>query len=66
MQLQPDYKFKVTKTFSFTGTLAINEIGILMRRLAGTCSLGKLSATKNVGDSDSLQVNATVTFARAA
>jgi len=27
---------------------------------------GKLSVTKNVGDGDSLQVNATVTFARAA
>ena len=57
----------MTKTFSFTGTLAINEIGIFDAASGGNMLLrGKLSATKNVGDGDSLQVNATVTFARAA
>lgn len=58
---------KVPKTFSFTGTLAINEIGVFDAASSGNMLLrGKLSATKNVGDGDSLQVNATVTFARAA
>jgi hypothetical protein len=64
---EAEYKFKVTKTFTFTGTLAINEIGIFDAASSGNMLLrGKLSATKNVGDGDSLQVNTTVTFARAA
>ena len=62
-----DYKFKVVKTFTFTGDLAINEIGIFDAASSGNMLLrGKLSAAKNVGDADSLQVTVTVTFARAA
>lgn len=62
-----DYKFKVVKTFTFTGDLAINEIGIFDAASSGNMLLrGKLSAAKNVGDGDSLQVTVTVTFARAA
>ena len=38
---EPDYKFKVTKTFSFTGTLAINEIGIFDAASGGNMLLGK-------------------------
>lgn len=62
-----DYKFKVVKTFTFTGDLAINEIGIFDAASSGNMLLrGKLSAAKNVGEGDSLQVTVTVTFARAA
>ncbi len=62
-----DYKFKVVKTFTFTGDLAINEIGIFDAASSGNMLLrGKLSAAKNVSDGDSLQVTVTVTFARAA
>jgi len=61
------YKFKVLKTFTFTGDLAINEIGVFDAAASGNMLLrGKLPATKNVGDGDSLQVTVAVTFARAA
>lgn len=64
---EADYKFKVTKTFTFTGDLAINEIAVLDADASGNMLLrGKLAATKNVGDGDSLQVSAVVTFARPA
>lgn len=62
-----DYKFKVVNTFTFTGDLSINEIGVFDAVTSGNMLLrGKLSATKNVGDGDSLQVTVEVTFARAA
>jgi len=67
-EYEADYKAKWTKTFSFTGSLSVNEVGIfnddgdpagdmLMRH--------KFSATKAVEDGDSLQIIIKETESRA-
>ena len=45
------------KTFSFTGTLAINECGVFDAASTGTMLMRhKFTSTKNVEDGDSLQL----------
>lgn len=45
------------KTFSFTGTLAINECGVFDAASTGVMLMRhKFTSTKNVDDSDSLQL----------
>jgi len=66
---EADYKATWAKTFSFSGDLAINECGIFNDDgdPAGTMLMRhKFSATKNVGDGDSLQLTLKMTVARPA
>ena len=64
---EADYKATWAKTFSFSGDLAINECGLFNGDPAGTMLMRhKFSATKNVGDGDSLQLTLKMTVARPA
>lgn len=63
---EADYKAKWSKTFNFTGALAINEYGVFNAASAGTMLLRKkLATTKNVANGESLQITVTLTLASA-
>ena len=65
---EADYKAKWVKTFSFTGSLSINEVGIFNDDgdPAGTMLMRhKFSATKAVEDGDSLAITIKETESRA-
>lgn len=64
---EADYKGKLVKTFSFTGTLSVNEVGVFNDASAGDMLLRhKFSSTKAVENGDTLEVTVKVTVARSA
>jgi len=65
-EYEADYKAKWTKTFNFTGSLSINEVGIFDAAADGNMLMRhKFSATKSVEDGDSLQIIIKETESRA-
>jgi len=64
---EADYKAKLIATWSFTGTLGINECGVLDQLAVGGNMLmrHKFAATKNVENGDTLQLTIKETESRA-
>lgn len=60
-----DYQGKVTKTFTITGELIVNEVGLLDAAADGNMAYrAKLAAARNLINGDSLIINITHTMAR--
>lgn len=63
---EADYKAKWEKTFEFTGTLSVNEVGVFNASESGEMLMRhKFDATKSVNDGDSLQIIVKQTESRA-
>lgn len=63
---EADYKAKWEKTFEFTGTLSVNEVGVFNADTSGDMLMRhKFDATKSVNDGDSLQIIVKETESRA-
>ena len=63
---EADYKAKWEKTFEFTGTLSVNEVGVFNDDTSGDMLMRhKFDATKSVNDGDSLQIIVKQTESRA-
>ncbi|OQB10545.1 MAG: hypothetical protein BWY21_00304 [Parcubacteria group bacterium ADurb.Bin216] len=64
---EADYKGKLVKTFSFTGPLSVNEVGVFNDASAGDMLLRhKFASTKAVENGDTLEVTVKTTVARSA
>jgi hypothetical protein len=65
-EYEADYKAKWTKTFNFTGSLSVNEVGIFDAASNGNMLMRhKFSATKSVENGDSLAITIKETESRA-
>ena len=64
---EADYKAKVTKTFTASGDLTVNECGLFDDASSGHMyARAKFAATKNLATGDTLQITFTITKGRAA
>jgi len=64
---EADYKAKVTKTFTASGDLTVNECGLFDAASNGHMyARAKFASTKNLATGDTLQITFTITKGRAA